>query len=103
MAKLSTEELLEQFKEDTLILEANHTVAVLGIDRLDDTDQQSITKRQLDTLSGLLTRSGQAFPHTVTMIGQQNDFDRRGTSFGLSHQTCRNDARVIHNQAVTRL
>lgn len=96
-------ELLEQFKEDTLILEANHTVAILGIDRLNHTGQQSVTERQLDTLSGLLARSSQAFPHTITMIGQQNDFDRRGTSFGLSHQACRNDARVIHNQAVTRL
>ena len=94
---------VEQLKENALVLEADHAVAVGRVDRLDHAGQQAVTEGELDALAGLLARAGQAFPDAVAVVGQQNDLDRRGAPLGLPHQASRDDAGIVHHETITRL
>ena len=66
------------------------------------TKLQALLERQLNARAGLSARTGQAFPQAVALVGQQQHLDRRHMADRVAHQTGRNNARIVEDNAVAR-
>ena len=95
-------ELIQNFQENALVMEADQAIAV-RLNLFDRRGQQAVAKGQLHALACLAPRAGQAFPQAVALIGQQQHLDRRGAPHGVAHQARRDHARIIEYHAVARL
>ena len=95
--------LFEDFQENAVVVEPEKAVAVRRVHRFHRCGQQAAPKRQFHALAGLFARAGQAFPEAAAMVGQQQDFNRRRAALGMPHQARRDDAGVVHHQAIARV